>query len=99
MAVSIERLRKANTSKKAAGTSIYRYLLRNLAIERSNQVWAADIIYIPMRRSFVYLVDVVDWFSKKVLARRVTGNRRAPLIPTEILSDQRRPPLHTLSQI
>ena len=69
MAVSIERLRKANTSKKAAGTSIYRYLLRNLAIERSNQVWAADIIYIPMRRSFVYLVDVVDWLKMPMRPR------------------------------
>jgi putative transposase len=72
--MGIEALyRKANTSKKAAGSSIYPYLLRNLPIERPNQVWAADITYIPMRRGFVYLVAVVDWFSRKVLSWRVSN--------------------------
>ena len=43
------------------------YLLRNLAVTRQNQVWATDITYIPMRRGFVYLVAVLDWFSRRVL--------------------------------
>jgi putative transposase len=65
--------RKANTSKKAPGHKIYPYLLRNLAIDHPNQVWAADITYIPMRRGFVYLVAIVDWFSRKVLSWRVSN--------------------------
>jgi putative transposase len=72
--MGIEALyRKANTSKKVAGSYIYPYLLRKLTIDRPNQVWAADITYIPMRRGFVYLVAVVDWFSRKVLAWRVSN--------------------------
>ena len=72
--MGIEALyRKANTSKKAAGSDIYPYLLRNLTIDRPNQVWATDITYIPMRRGFVYLVAVVDWFSRKVLSWRVSN--------------------------
>jgi putative transposase len=46
-------------------------LLRNLAVTRPNQVWAADITYVPMARGFVYLVAIVDWFSRKVLAWRL----------------------------
>lgn len=72
--MGIEALyRKPNTSKKGPGHKIYPYLLRNLTIDRSNQVWAADITYIPMRRGFVYLVAVVDWFSRKVLSWRVSN--------------------------
>lgn len=72
--IGIEALyRKPNTSKKASGSHIYPYLLRNLAIDRPNQVWAADITYIPMRRGFVYLVAVVDWFSRKVLSWRLSN--------------------------
>ena len=48
------------------------YLLRGLAVERPNQVWAMDITYIPMARGFVYLAAVVDWFSRRVLAWRVS---------------------------
>jgi putative transposase len=72
--MGIEALyRKANTSRKTPGSHIYPYLLRNLTIDRPNQVWAADITYIPMRRGFVYLVAVVDWFSRKVLSWRVSN--------------------------
>lgn len=72
--MGIEALyRKANTSKKGPGHKIYPYLLRNLTIDRPNQVWAADVTYIPMRRGFVYLVAVVDWFSRKVLSWRVSN--------------------------
>ena len=71
--MGIEALyRRPNTSKPAPGHKIYPYLLRGLAIERPNQVWAMDITYIPMARGFVYLAAVVDWFSRRVLAWRVS---------------------------
>ena len=64
--------RRPNTSKPADGHKIYPYLLRSLAVERPNQVWAMDITYIPMARGFVYLAAVVDWFSRRVLAWRLS---------------------------
>src|SRR6187431_1734041 len=64
--------RRPNTSKPGPGHKIYPYLLRNLAVTRPNQVWAADITYVPMARGFVYLVAIVDWFSRKVLAWRLS---------------------------
>jgi len=64
--------RRPNTSKPAPGHKIYPYLLRKLAIVRPNQVWATDITYIPMAKGFVYLAAIVDWFSRKVLAWRVS---------------------------
>jgi len=64
--------RRPNTSKPAPGHEIYPYLLRSLAVERPNQVWAMDITYIPMARGFVYLCAVVDWFSRRVLAWRLS---------------------------
>jgi len=64
--------RRPNTSKPAPGHKIYPYLLRKLAIVRPNQVWATDISYIPMARGFVYLVAIVDWFSRRVLSWRVS---------------------------
>jgi len=64
--------RRPNTSKPAPGHKIYPYLLRGLAVDRPNQVWAMDITYIPMARGFVYLAAVVDWFSRRVLAWRVS---------------------------
>jgi putative transposase len=71
--MGIEALyRRPNTSKPAPEHKIYPYLLRRLAVERPNQVWAMDITYIPMARGFVYLAAVVDWFSRRVLAWRVS---------------------------
>jgi putative transposase len=71
--MAIEALyRRPNTSKPAPGHKVYPYLLRNLAVTRPNQVWAMDITYIPMARGFVYLAAVVDWFSRKVLAWRLS---------------------------
>ncbi|MSP05698.1 MAG: hypothetical protein EXR05_10830 [Acetobacteraceae bacterium] len=71
--MGIEALyRRANTSKPAPSHKIYPYLLRNLAVARSNQVWAMDITYIPLARGFVYLTAVVDWFSRRLLAWRVS---------------------------
>jgi putative transposase len=52
---------------------IYPYLLRDMVIDRPNQVWCADITYIPMRRGFLYLVAVMDWSTRKVLAWRVSN--------------------------
>ena len=71
--MAIETLyRKPNTSKPAPGHKIYPYLLRGLSVTRPNQVWSMDITYIPMARGFVYLAAVVDWFSRRVLAWRLS---------------------------
>ena len=71
--MSIEAIyRRPNTSKPAPGHKIYPYLLRGLKIDHPNQVWAMDITYIPMARGFVYLAAVVDWFSRRVLAWRLS---------------------------
>jgi len=64
---------KPNTSKPAPGHKIYPYLLRGLAIERVNQVWAADITYIPIGRGFLYLVAIIDWASRAVLSWRLSN--------------------------
>lgn len=57
-----------HTSKPAPGHTIYPYLLRNVEVERVNQVWSTDITYIPMRRGFMYLAAVIEWYSRYVLA-------------------------------
>jgi len=64
---------KPNTSKPHPEHKIYPYLLRGLTINRSNQVWCADITYIPMRRGFLYLVAIMDWHSRKVLSWRLSN--------------------------
>ena len=64
---------RPNTSKPAAAHKIYPYLLRGLAIERVNQVWCSDVTYIPMAKGFVYLVVIMDWVSRAVLAWRVSN--------------------------
>ena len=64
--------RRPRTTRKHPGHVVYPYLLRGLSIERSNQVWAMDITYIPMARGFVYLAAVVDWASRRVLTHRVS---------------------------
>jgi putative transposase len=71
--MGIEALyRKPNTSARHPRHAIYPYLLRGLTIDRPNQVWAMDITYIPMARGFVYLAAVMDWYSRRVLAWRVS---------------------------
>lgn len=71
--MGIEALyRKPNTSKKHPGHKVYPYLLRGLQIDRANQVWAMDITYIPMAKGWVYLTVVLDWYSRKVLAWRLS---------------------------
>ena len=61
------------TSKPAPGHRIYPYLLRGLAIDRPNQVWATDITYVPMAKGFMYLVAIVDWHSRRVLSWRLSN--------------------------
>src|SRR5690348_6285856 len=69
--------RKPNISRRHHAHAVYPYLLRTLNIIRANHAWAADITYIAMRRGFVYLVVVLDWASRKVLARRVSNTLTA----------------------
>jgi putative transposase len=64
---------RPGTSKPAPGHKIYPYLLRGLAIAEPNHVWAADITYIPMARGFLYLVAIIDWVSRAVLAWRLSN--------------------------
>jgi putative transposase len=64
---------KPRTTKPAPGHKIFPYLLRNLVVERPNQVWAADITYVPIGRGFLYLVAVIDWASRAVLAWRLSN--------------------------
>ena len=72
--MGIEALyKKPNTSRRHPAHPIYPYLLRNLEINRPNQVFAADITYIPMKRGFVYLFAVLDWASRRVLSWRLSN--------------------------
>ena len=64
---------KPRTTKPAPGHTIFPYLLRDVTVERPNQVWAADITYIPVGRGFLYLVAVMDWSSRAVLAWRLSN--------------------------
>lgn len=65
------------TSKKHPQHKIYPYVLRRLALARPNQVWCVDITYIPMRRGFLYLVAIMDWYSRKVLSWRLSNSMEA----------------------
>jgi putative transposase len=62
-----------NTSKAAAAHQVYPYLLGGIAIERVNQVWCSDVTYIPMAKGFLYLVVIMDWVSRAVLAWRLSN--------------------------
>ena len=63
--------------KKHPENRIYPYLLRNMRIARPNQVWSADISYIPVKRGFLYLVAIMDWAMRKVLSWRVSNTMDA----------------------
>ena len=65
--------RRPRTSQPAAGHKVYPYLLGGMEITRPNQVWAADITYIPMARGFLYLVAIMDWYSRYVLSWRLSN--------------------------
>ena len=69
--------RKPNTSKPHPEHRIYPYLLRGMTIDRPNQVWCADVTYIPMPKGFLYLVAIMDWSSRKVLAWRLSNTMLA----------------------
>src|SRR4029079_4293979 len=64
---------KPRTTRPQPGHKIFPYLFRNLTIDRPNQVWAADITYIPIGRGFLYLVAIIDWASRAVLAWRLSN--------------------------
>lgn len=68
---------KPNTSKPHPEHMVYPYLLRGVSIDRPNKVWCADITYIPMRRGFLYLVAIMDWYSRKVLSWRLSNSMDA----------------------
>jgi len=85
--MGIEALyQKPRLSEPHPGHKIYPYLLRNLEINRANQVWAADICYLPMARGFCYLVAVMDWASRRVLSWRLS-NTLDPSFCTEALEE------------
>lgn len=65
--------RRPRTSRPAPGHKIYPYLLRDIKITRPNQVWATDITYIPMARGFLYLVAIIDWYSRYVISWRLSN--------------------------
>ena len=65
---------RRKTTIRGAGHKIYPYLLRDVAITRVDQVWSADITYVPLRQGFMYLVAVLDWFSRYVLAWQLSNS-------------------------
>jgi len=73
MGISALFPKKRRTSLPEKGHKIYPYLLRDLPVVRPNQVWAADICYVPMARGFLYLVAIMDWYSRKVLSWRLSN--------------------------
>jgi len=71
--MGIQAIYPRKTTVPAVGHKIYPYLLRRVKIVRSNQVWSTDITYVPMQRGFMYLVAVMDWYSRYVLSWRVSN--------------------------
>ena len=65
---------RQNTSKPSPENPIYPYLLKGMQIQRPNQVWSIDITYIPIRTDWLYLVAIIDWFSRYVLSWRVSDS-------------------------
>jgi len=65
--------RRPRTSQPGKNHKIYPYLLKGLNITRPDQVWAADLTYIPMARGFLYLVAIIDWYSRKVISWRLSN--------------------------
>ncbi len=66
-----------NTSKKNPAHKIWPYLLKDLSIEQPNQAWCVDLTYIPMRHGFLYLVAIMDWYSRKILSWRLSNSMEA----------------------
>jgi putative transposase len=68
---------KRNTSKRHPEHKVYPYLLRSRTVDQPNQVWAADITYIPMQQGFLYLVAIIDWATRRVLSWRLSNTLTA----------------------
>ena len=83
---------KPNLSQPESGHEIYPYLLRNVPILRPNHVWSTDITYVPMRGGFLYLVAVIDWFSRFVLSWELSNTMETGfcLVAQEARSEERR---------
>tara|TARA_B100000949_G_C14079459_1_gene365180 strand:+ start:94 stop:498 length:405 start_codon:yes stop_codon:yes gene_type:complete len=79
---------KTKTTKPNKAHKIYPYLLKGLTIERPNQVWCTDITYVPMRKGFMYLVAVMDCYSRKVLSWRLSNSLDADFC-VDALSDRK----------
>lgn len=75
---------KPNLSRPAPGHQLYPYLLRGVTIERANHVWSTDITYIPMQGGFLYLVAVMDWFSRFVLSWELSNTLDASFCSTAL---------------
>ena len=92
---------RPNTSKPAVAHKIYPYLLGGLSIERVNQVWCSDVTYIPMAKGFLYLVVIMDWVSRAVLAWRLSNTLSAEFCVEaleEALSRHGRPAIFNTDQ-
>src|SRR5690348_694311 len=89
---------RPNTSKPTAAHKIYPYLLAGLAIERVNQVWCSDVTYIAMAKGFLYLVVIMDWVSRAVLAWRLSNTLDADFC-VEALEERSRAMAHRKSSI
>ena len=92
---------KPNTSKPFPGHKIYPYLLKGMTIDAVNQVWCADVCYIPMRRGFLYLVAIMDWHSRKVLSWRLSNTLEADFCVAalrEALTQYRTPAIFNTDQ-
>ena len=68
---------KRNTSKRHPGHKVYPYLLRGKTIDQPNQVWAADVTYIPMQQGFLYLAAIIDWATRRVMSWRLSNTLTA----------------------
>jgi putative transposase len=77
--------RRPRTSQPGPGHKVYPYLLGGMEITRANQVWAADITYIPMAKGFLYLVAIMDWYSRYVVAWRLSNTLQHPATPCNTL--------------
>lgn len=92
---------KPRLSTPAPGHKIYPYLLRGLPIVRPNQVWSADITYIRLRQGFVYLVAIIDWYSRYVLAHEVSTSLETTFCLAALdwaLASGRRPEIFNVDQ-
>ena len=75
---------KRRTTRPGAGHKIYPYLLRNVEVTRPDQVWASDITYVPLRHGFLYLVAVMDWYSRYVLSWRLSNTLEGKLLSRSV---------------